>query len=81
MHPGVLSLGLYKLGVQWKGMMKMNGQRIVRKHLRRLTTEELQGLWQEVKDDTTVEGMVIYYLTTIEMERRKLPNRFQIDSK
>lgn len=55
--------------------MTMNGQRLVRKHIRRLTNEDLQGLHEAAKKDKTSEGMVIYYLTTIELERRKLKKK------
>ena len=50
----------------------MNGQRIVRKYLWRLTNEELLGLWKVAKDETTHEGMIVFYLVTCELEKRKV---------
>lgn len=49
----------------------MNGQRIVRNYIERLTDTDLYGLWDAAKDDSTNEGLVIYYLIISEIERRK----------
>ena len=53
----------------------MNGQRTVRKYIIRLTDEDLYGLHEAAKKDESLEGMIVYYLTTIELERRKLKKK------
>jgi hypothetical protein len=50
----------------------MNGQRTVRKYIERLTNKDLLGLLEAVRDDTTNEGQVIYYLIICEMKKRKI---------
>lgn len=50
----------------------MNGIRVARKYIERLTNEDLLGLWKVTKDDPTKEGQVIYYLIVCEMKKRKL---------
>ena len=50
----------------------MNGQRIVRKYLERQTDEELHKLYEAAKNDTSVEGMVVFYLIVSELNKRKM---------
>ena len=55
----------------------MNEFRVARKYIEKLTDEELKEIHEASKKDESHEGMVIYYLTTCELERRKpnsLPN-------
>lgn len=68
---GVLVLLLTDDGYSER-VIKMNGQRAVRKYIERLNDKDLLGLWKITKDDTTKEGQVIYYLIVCEMKRRKL---------
>lgn len=56
---------------KYKGLVPVNGIRVVRKYIERLTDQELHELWEATKDDTSHEGMVIYYLITIILYKRK----------
>ena len=49
----------------------MNGFRVVRKYIERLSDEDLHGLWESSKDDIEYEAVVITHLIECEMEKRK----------
>lgn len=50
----------------------MNGFRVVRKYIERLSDEELHGLWESAKKDDSQEAMVILHLIICELSDRKL---------
>lgn len=49
----------------------MNGFRVARKYIERLSEEDLQALWELGKDDNEYEAVVITHLIECEMEERK----------
>ena len=52
-------------------MIKMNGQRIIRRHFKHQTDENLHGLYQAAISDDSKEAQVIQYLIISELEYRK----------
>lgn len=49
----------------------MNGIRVARKYIEKLSDEDLQALWNLAKDDIEYEAVIITYLLECEMEERK----------
>lgn len=49
----------------------MNGMRIARKYIERLSDEDLQEMWKLAKEDIEYEAVIITYLIECEMEKRK----------
>lgn len=49
----------------------MNGQRVVRKYVERLSDQDLHGLYGSAKNDDSQEAQVIRYLLISELEYRK----------
>jgi hypothetical protein len=51
----------------------VNGLRVARKYIERLSDEDLQALWELAKDDIEYEAVIITYLIECEMEKRSHP--------
>ena len=49
----------------------MNGIRIVRKYIEKLSREDLHGLYEAAKKETGYESVVITHIIECEMEERK----------
>lgn len=49
----------------------MNGQRIARQYIERLSNEELHGLLESAKGDISYEAIIVTYLIECEIEERK----------
>ena len=49
----------------------MNGIRIARKYIEQLSDEDLQAMWEIIKDDNEYEAVIVTYLIECEMEERK----------
>lgn len=54
-----------------KGLLKMNGQRIARKYVERMSDKDLQGLLKATKDDPSQEAVVVAHLIQCEINKRK----------
>lgn len=50
----------------------MNGYRITRQYIERLSDKDLFEMWKVSKDDIEYEAVIIHYLIECEMERRKM---------
>ena len=49
----------------------MNGQRIARKYVERMSDKDLQGLLKATKDDPSQEAVVVAHLIQCEINKRK----------
>lgn len=49
----------------------MNGQRIARKYVERLSDKDLQGLLEATKGDPSPEALVVAHLIQCEINKRK----------
>jgi len=49
----------------------MNGQRIARKYVERLSDKDLQGLLKAANEDPSLEAVVVAHLIKREIEKRK----------
>ncbi len=49
----------------------MNGQRIARKYVERLSDKDLKGLLEAAKKDPSLEAVVVAHLIKCEIEKRK----------
>lgn len=49
----------------------MNGQRIARKYVERLSDKDLKGLLEAAKKDPSFEAVVVAHLIKCEIEKRK----------
>ena len=52
-------------------MMSMNGQRIARKYVERLSDKDLKGLLEAAQNDPSLEAVVVAHLIKQEIEKRK----------
>lgn len=50
----------------------MNGMRSARKYIEKQSTKDLQQLQKLAQEESTHEGIVMYYLIKSELERRKV---------
>ena len=57
--------------VHIKGLVPVNGIRVARKYIERLSDEDLQALWELSKDEIEYEAVIITYLMECEMQERK----------
>lgn len=56
----------------------MNGQRIARKYVERLTDKDLKGLLEAANNDPSLEAVVVAHLIKYEIEKRKVKSMKEI---